>query len=361
MKKRKKGADIMKKKYIAKKLGVILLSGMMLATLITGCNKTSSTDASVGVTAEDNIESGSAQTSETSEAVSDEVANIITMEYQFYSETEDGLKFEIPDTIEVDGVTYKYTGNAEYQTSEIMSVVAHTVDVEVEEKEDAETKITWISDATGKKYELNGDIFNWSDLVPITTTVTERVEYGARTQAPYIPQVKTISYYNEVDEKDDEISGELVSSGQSEPAWRSGYPVNGVFTASDASVDNWTIEGFKSVYVPQSSPTPTWEGYQSDILTLLGLDPTLYRVTGARWNGDAYTDANGVISRNAIFDCEAYLSTYWAVYEGKGEALGYRASVTYYAYADDIKDVSAEDISTLYKMVAIASYEEVSE
>ncbi len=352
----------MKKKYIAKKLGVILLSSMMLATLITGCNKTPATeDASAGVTGEDNIEGGSEQTSEAGEDASDEEANIITMEYQFYSETEDGLRFEIPEMIEVDGVKYKYTGNAEYQTSEIMSVVAHTVDVEVEDKKDAETSIEWISDATGKKYTLKGDIFNWSDLVPITTTVTERVEYGARTTAPYIPQVKTISYYNNVDEKDDTISGELVSSGQSEPSWRSGYPIDGIFTASDAYVDSWQIEGFKTVYVPQTSPTPTWDGYQSDILTLLGLDPAIYRVSGASWKGDAYTDANGVVCRNATFDCEAYLSTYWAVYEGKGEALGYRASVTYYAYADALKDVSEEDISTIYKMVAIASYEEVSE
>lgn len=353
----------MKKKYIAKKLGVILLSSMMLATLITGCNKTPATeDASAGVTAEDNIEGGSEQSSEAGEDASDEEANIITMEYQFYSETEDGLRFEIPEMIEVDGVKYKYTGNAEYQTSEIMSVVAHTVDVEVEEKEDAETSIEWVSDATGKKYTLNGDIFNWSDLVPITTTVTERVEYGARTTAPYIPQVKTISYYNEVDEADAEINGKLVSSGQSEPSWRSGYPVDGVFTCNSTSVDNWAFEGYgKTVYVPQSSATPTWDGYQNDILSFLGLDANLYRVVGGRWNGDAYTDANGNISRNAIFDCEAYLSTYWAVYEGKGEALGYRASVTYYAYADALKDVSEEDISTLYKMVAIASYEEVSE
>ena len=356
----------MKRKYIAKKFGVMLLSGLMIATLFSGCRNTTIEDASAGVTAEDNIEIGSEQTSEVIEETSEQEGNFITMEYQFYSETEDGLKFEIPAEIEVDGVKYRYTGNAEYQTSEIMSVVAQTIEVEVEEKEDAETSIEWVSDVTGKKYTLNGDIFNWSELVPINVTVTERVEYGARAEAPYIPQVKTITYYNEVDEKDDTISAELVSSGQSEPSWRGGYPINAIFVTNSSDVHSWTIEGYgKEVYVPQFSEKPEWDGYQSDIIKMLNLDPTLYRVTGCRWYSEPYTDEYGQIKRNATYDCEAYLSSYWAVYEGQGEALGYRANVTYYAYVKDMEKegivVDEDDISTLYKMVAIASYEEVSE
>lgn len=339
-----------------------MLASLLLTGSLTGCNKSSGANVSTIESKNSTMTATEVASAESSTGVeATEEGTFITKEYQFYSETEDGLKFEIPEEIEVNGKKYKYTGNAEYITSEIMSVVAQTVDVEVKDKDDVSKEYTYKSDS-GKTYTLYGDIFNFSELVPIKTTVTERVEYSPRVSKPNITKTKEIEYYNEVSGKDEVISGTLVDSGKSSTEWYSGYSVNAVFTANHETVSDWTVEGNGTVVnVPQTSDTPTWSNYQNDVISLLGLDANFYRCTGAEWNGNAFTNVDGMLQRSATFHCDSLLTSYWAEYTGIGEAYGYKAKVTYYAYAESFEEnaIDKKDVSTLYKMVAVASYKEV--
>lgn len=346
-----------------KKILTLALASLLVVSCLTGCNK----DANKEAYADENT---SSQSEDTNEAGSDDAGtsedaegNIITKEFLFYSATEDGLKFEIPQFIEVDGKKYQFTGNAEYQTSEIMSVVTQTLDLEVVNKDDVEKEYIYKS-KTGKTYKLHGDLFYFSEKVPIQRTIRERVEYSLQLGKPNIPAEKDIEYYNDVTQKDEVIKGKLVDSGVASSDWEKGYAVDAVFSANHESVSEWSVTGKdKTINVSQTAEAPVWENYQNEVISLLGLDPSVYRCTGATWNGDSYNDESGMLKRNATFHCEAFTSSYWAEYEGKGEAMGYKTRVTYYEYADLFKnsEIDPADISVLYKMVAIASYKEVTE
>lgn len=351
------------KNKLLRKVGILVLAGAMVCSLcLSGCrNSGTATDTATGTDSTETDASVSSSENEGDTEKTDEETNYITMEYEYYSDKEEDLNFDIPQVIEQSGKKYRFTGEAEYTTSEIMNVIATILDVEVEEKEDVDKEIEFVG-KNGKKYKLRADLFNWSELTTINTKVEEKVDYGPRTSAPEIPKEKDITYYNEVSQKDETIKGTLVDSGASNPSWQAGYPVEGEFYCTGSDVDVWTIEGFKDVSVSQSAETPVWEGYQTDILNILSLDASKYRVTGAAWNGEAWEEG-GMLYRKATYNCEASVSSYWAVYTGTGQAYGYKAKLFYYLLADELEaaEKDKEDISILYRMRAVAKYEEITE
>ena len=336
----------------------------------------------------DTVQIASAKTDENKEEnKSDE--NFIEVDYYFYTENPDEKNYNVPATTKRDGKTFEYTGKSEYSVSETIESIAISMELEVEDINDAEGSIVYISPETGIRYVLSADSFNWGDLTEIKKRVTERVDFTQCMSEPEIPEVKTIAYINKDTGKEEKTEGKLVKKGYSEEYWaKAAEPVTGTFErdASDyTDFGTGIMEGNEewTVRVDLDNTFPSWEGYEKDVLKIAGIpDEKIenYRITGADWAGDKYFDVTVfndketvVERRDATYSYEAKCRDYYAEYEGYGESLGYKTFVTYFTDIDEAlralrkkdenatKDLIKDDIKTVYKMKVTAAYKEISE
>lgn len=65
------------------------------------------------------------------------------------------------------------------------------------------------------------------------------------------------------------------------------------------------------------SPKPELQGYEDELLRLLGLSEEYYRITGYEWGGEPYRDEAGVLCRNAEARGERLVRDCQAVYGGE--------------------------------------------
>lgn len=162
------------------------------------------------------------------------------------------------------------------------------------------------------------------DKPVIDIKVTDTVSYSPQADCPNIPDTHIITYYNEVTKQEEQIEGILIDCVQSgEADWLGGYDIKGIFTATADGTTEWVLEGIGNISLSQNADSPSWDNYQSDILTYLGLEDTKYRITGACWDGDAYYDENGLLCRKAVYTGEALVTGYTAIYEGTGQAYAH--------------------------------------
>ncbi|SDJ50059.1 sortase, SrtB family [Lachnospiraceae bacterium G41] len=314
--------------------------------------------------------------------------NYITVDYFFYTENPDEKNFNVPETTKRNGKNYEYAGKTEYSISETMESIAITIELEVEDKNDAKDTIVYVSPETGVQYVLSADSFNWGELTEIKKRVTEKVEYTACPEAPEIPEIKSIGYINKDTAKEEKTDGKLFKKSYSEEYWaKAEEPIFGTFERDATDYTDYKtgiMDGDEewSVKVDIDNTFPSWEGYEKDVLKIAGIpeeEIDNYRVIGADWVGEKYydvTEFNGketvVEKRDAAYAYEAKCRDYYAEYEGYGASLGYKTTVTYFTDIDEAletlrkkdknasKDLIKDDIKTVYKMKVTATYKEVS-
>ncbi len=292
----------------------------------------------------------------------EEAKGCIIMEYEFYSADKEDTAFAVPPLVEEDGIQYRFTGEVSYEVAEIMEVMGTYRELATEDKEDISETIEYMG-SNGKTYLLEvQDMIPWSEKTAIQVPVREEVKYLNQTEKPEILTEKEILYYDENTGKDEVVTGLLKDWQITDSRWQQAEPIKGIFTGNSENVSVWSIEGFQDVCVAQDAATPAWAGYEQDVVQILGLDSSRYRVTGARWDGAAKKEGE-ILIRKAFYDCEAYVSDYLAVYEGMRETIGYQAKVFYYLPAQllDLEERNVGEISKLYRMIARATYEEIPE
>lgn len=375
------------KNKVLKNLGIVLMTVSMLS--FAACNNLTPTTQMPSSTSEEpsevvvTVEKDSEKKSETvSEETSEEaLEDTIDVDYQFISKDKNNLKMGFPQEIQKDGKTYVYTGMADYKVQEELEVVEATMEVAVEDQSDLDKQISYKSKITGNTYLLSADgaYIQWGELKKIPKKVTHTEEWGPRMESVDIPNVKAITYFNKYTNQEETVSGTLVSKRASEPFWSAAEePITGTFARS-AQFDSYKTQ----LIMPDGNPFavncdmkgayPSWEGYQQDILKILGLDPNQYRVTGAGWSGDTYWGVENLPSygadvaveyRDAIYPYEALCRSYTATYEAEGESLGYQTDVTYYATVESLtqkkftKEQIKQDIEKIYKVLVTAKYAE---
>lgn len=111
-----------------------------------------------------------------------------------------------------------------------------------------------------------------------------------------------------------------------------------IFEAADISYDNWQwIPGFQfpvtvreydagSFYlgdrvaiVKEEQPM---EGYEEELLELIGVNPDYYRIKNSSWSGEPWRDEEGILFRQAVVSGEKYVADVKVVYESRGEESG---------------------------------------
>lgn len=158
--------------------------------------------------------------------------------------------------------------------------------------------------------------------------ITESVVLGTATSQPEAAQSITVKYHS------DEYGIDVNVPLQLDHVENNGYT-----WTSDLSVP-MTLYGIDSAYlqfgdalIPYDGGNPPLTGYESAYLASLGLSANSYRLSRVTWDGDAYTNADGELCRNAIVTGDRLLSTFTAVYGGKNVTVpsvdGYKATATY--------------------------------
>lgn len=281
---------------------------------------------------------------------------LVTQEFDFYSDDEHLILYNYPETYELDGKSYALQeGDVDYETLGTRDTISCAVDMNVEELTDVPDTYTF-EGKSGKKYDLNNEQVYIREKGLVKVPVIEEKFYEDQVGKPNIPTTKTITYYDKEAGADKEIEGTLTSFIESTAGhWENLLKVEGIFMAPGEDCDVYELAGSPNVTVARNASTPAWPGYEKNIADSLGLSSRYYRVNGCAWNGAQYAQ-DGYVMRNAFFTGDMFVSTYKATYEAQREVEGYGTKVFYRVDADSLEDVDEEDVTTVYHIKAIVTY-----
>lgn len=237
------------------------------------------------------------------------------------------------DEITYDGKTYKLDRVDSYVTDE--KAVEEEKEVSATEEILTGTKESKFPEAISKDFSGDKVVLQYVDtkytetkLPEFKADITESVVLGTATSQPEAAQSITVKYHS------DEYGIDVDVPLQLDHVENNGYT-----WTSDLSVP-MTLYGIDSAYlqfgdalIPYDGGNPPLTGYESAYLASLGLSANSYRLSRVTWDGDAYTNADGELCRNAIVTGDRLLSTFTAVYGGKNVTVpsvdGYKATATY--------------------------------
>lgn len=237
------------------------------------------------------------------------------------------------DEITYDGKTYKLDRVDSYVTDE--KAVEEEKEVSATEEILTGTKKSKFPEAISKDFSGDKVVLQYVDtkytetkLPEFKADITESVVLGTATSQPETAQSITVKYHS------DEYGIDVDVPLQLDHVENNGYT-----WTSDLSVP-MTLYGIDSAYlqfgdalIPYDGGNPPLTGYESAYLASLGLSANSYRLSRVTWDGDAYTNADGELCRNAIVTGDRLLSTFTAVYGGKNVTVpsvdGYKATATY--------------------------------
>lgn len=94
-----------------------------------------------------------------------------------------------------------------------------------------------------------------------------------------------------------------------------------------------------NLVLPHNDSAPVYQGYETDILDYLGLDPSTHRITGAAWTGSWQGQpGEDMMIRPAVFDLQVYAAGWVGVYEDDVEDQSGTALATYRLGEDENTD-----------------------
>lgn len=331
----------------------VILTCCILATSLMGCSKLpgfhkEKSDAKTEQTVEKNNDEEKETSKESDSSKSTDEG--ITKTYNYYSDSESGTEYNIPESIEIDGVVYKLDQNVNYETKGTRNVIEKTVTIDVESQDDIEDTYNYIS-KDGTSYTLEKEEVYVEEEKDVDVEVKDTKLYEEQYGRPSIDTTKKITYHNESTDEDEEVTGKLKNYyATSNIRWED-MVIDGTFESSGGN--EYELSGTNNITVSMTAETPTWEGYEKDVLKSMGLSSDYFQITSAEWNGDQYTE-NGVIKRNAYFHAKVLVADYTAEYVGIGKTHGYSTKVFYRLDAGE--NTKPEDIKTIYQIQATAKY-----
>lgn len=258
----------------------------------------------------------------------------ITKEYTYTAQTPDE-KYLVEGTVIENGKTY--------QLKDISRTVLDEKDITAKKTATEETKYydlydkqvnapgTYQKAVDGRNltFNLSGTTYTDTVIKGRTATVSGTTDYGYQTFEPKAPKEKEIPYH-------DTVTGQTVTGtvplkelrAVEGWSWRPGLEIP--ITVEIYNAELYELNG---KYVPYNDAKPALEGYEGDVLAVLGLDAAHYRITDMEWSGAAY-EQDGVLCRRAVVSGDRYTARYEAAYSGSiplPDAPGYDAVATYTA------------------------------
>lgn len=241
----------------------------------------------------------------------------ITMSAEFYSKDRDfSSSYTAREEIKVEGNNYRLK-NIKYEEIKKPSETEKTVELKKLHKEKApETKVFEVD---GRKVRLYLD----KSKTKYTRNPSEET-YVYQRQDPYS--------FKPDQEKSFTIDGRPLTGTLKETSKGGIYkqPVTfpGKFTGDEGS-RYFYFANTGSLW-PLNTAAPTWQGYEKDILTYLGLNPSTYGITGGRWTGE--NSSSGNLIKTATFSGTKNVCDYTCVYTVQGGDDTYTANAVYSGY-----------------------------
>lgn len=168
-------------------------------------------------------------------------------------------------------------------------------------------------------------------------TVTHTIDLGYAPQQPTAPANTTVTH-----EKYGETALLLDGVIQSEGFGWYDMDIAAIFYGSENS--SGFVLGDR--IMPNEPGGPPWRGYEDDMLRYLGLNPDSFRITGAAWLDDGFSDGR----RDAVVYGQMYTARWAATYSAEAsEVESYDANAVY------------ANGETEYRFMATATYAELLE
>lgn len=258
----------------------------------------------------------------------------ITKEYTYTAQTPDE-EYLVEDTITEDGKTYQLKDISRTVLDEKDLTAKKTATEETkyydlyEKLVDAPASYEKAVDGRNLTFNLTGTNYTDTTIKGRTATVSGTTDYGYQVTEPKAPKEKEIPYHDTVTEQTVTGTVPLKELRAVEGwSWRPGLEIP--ITVEIYNAELYELNG---KYVPYNDAKPALEGYEGDVLAVLGLDAAHYRITDMEWSGAAY-EQNGVLCRRAVVSGDRYTARYEAAYSGSislPDAPGYNAVATYTA------------------------------
>lgn len=276
----------------------------------------------------------------------------LTKEYE-YTTSDKNDTSSIPNTITVDGQTYKLATDKEitYEIENTTSYVQQILQVEFNSMDELEQTRDFV--INGRTYTLEMSSYDIKEK-PITRTVTVNVDYPnqiGEVTSEDIPTTKTITVSQNGVDTEMEATLESITRTAA-PRWVSDLVITGTF---EGTADTEYFDAFGHE-LSVNADTPTWDGYKTDILKDKNLSTSLYRITSAKWTSTYKKTSGTTYQRKAAYYGSRYVADYQAVYKLEYDATGYAGTVTYMTTASVI-GADPADVTSVYTMKATVTYQ----
>ncbi len=286
-------------------------------------------------------------------AVEDEKEEEIIEKIYTFETTDSSENGNVDDTIVIDGKTYQLVDLSKTISSqkEVVQIVEETAIAQGEEI------------ATAKEFEIGEDSYVLTLIEQNTTEERTNIQV---TKEIYFDQVNasfgledapvTIPLIVWQDGQQVELNAEIVSIEQtSATTWSDDLVVNAAFTG-DEDTEYFQV-GDTEISIDSTSPT--WDGWQSDVLEENSLSSSYYRLTSAEWTSEYSQTDSGYWQRTARYLGSRKVADFTCEYLLDYETV---ATVGQFIYEIDA-DLVAEpaDTVTIYEVEVLASYKLVED
>ena len=183
-----------------------------------------------------------------------------------------------------------------------------------------------------------------------TEPVSDTITYSNVPIGNSIPVAAKISVKDSVTGETVEVQVPLTDTRYGEEHWMDGFEFPITVSYYDANV--FDLNG-KEISLSEETPL---QGYETDLLQMIGVSPEEYQILDIQWDGNAYSD-DGVLCRNLKATGEMKVRDCYATYEGVANLPQVEAKAIQAVYTDRLVEVNSDQESGfVYTMKATAKY-----
>lgn len=269
-----------------------------------------------------------------------------------YTDKDAKKEYNFDNTVEKDGVTYRLS-DVKYDAIEkkVPADVTKTLEMKSELTTYADAEFSETVEKDGITYKLTGVEKNVTGVAGRTQYHEESVNYNEVTGDKAISDTINTTVTDPVTGKDYEVTLSLVSKKVVKSASSDEFKFDITFY-----VTNGRYFRYKDNLVTYNENTPDVMQFSDEILSDLNLDPELYKINSIEWDGEAYTNKDGVLCRKAAAVGNRVINDYEVVYGGD---YNLPADVNAYQWVGKYEATVNDPVGgTGYDITATATYTE---